>query len=58
MEPARTASPRRAWTGTARSTPATRTESLHLLIGAGGAAIGLLVGLLALRGTAPLAGTG
>lgn len=40
------------------SSLAARTESRHLGIGAAGAAVGLLVGLLALRGTAPLAGAG
>ncbi|GAA1330515.1 hypothetical protein GCM10009592_20900 [Brachybacterium rhamnosum] len=37
---------------------ATREESLHLVLGGGGAVVGLAVGLVFLRGTAPLAGTG
>lgn len=42
----------------ARSSPASRTESHHLLLGSAEAVLGVLVGLLALRGTAPLAGAG
>ncbi len=41
-----------------RATGATRAESAHVAIGLGGALVGLVVGLLALRGTAPLSGTG
>ncbi|GAA1489582.1 hypothetical protein [Brachybacterium sacelli] len=41
-----------------RSTPASRRESVHLALGAGGGLVGLVVGLCALRGTAPLAGSG
>ncbi|UVY83094.1 hypothetical protein NLU66_12785 [Brachybacterium sp. NBEC-018] len=37
---------------------ATREESLHLVLGGGGAVVGLAVGLVFLRSTAPLAGTG
>ncbi|ASK67242.1 hypothetical protein CFK39_15175 [Brachybacterium avium] len=41
-----------------RSSRASRAESRHVLLGVAGALVGLLVGLLALRGTSPLAGTG
>ena len=40
------------------SSLASRTESRHLLLGGAGAVLGALVGLLALLGTAPLAGAG
>jgi hypothetical membrane protein len=41
-----------------RATGATRAESAHVAIGVAGALAGLAVGLLALRGTAPLSGSG
>lgn len=41
-----------------RATGATRAESAHVAIGVAGALAGLVVGLLALRGTAPLSGSG
>jgi hypothetical protein len=41
-----------------RSSRASRAESRHVGVGVAGALVGLLVGLLALRGTAPLAGEG
>ncbi len=44
--------------GPRRSSQATRTESITLALGLGGAAVGLVVGLISLRGTAPLAGEG
>ena len=37
---------------------ATREESLHLALAAAAAVVGLVVGLVALRGTTPLAGAG
>lgn len=46
------------WSSGSWSSLASRTESRHLLLGGAGAVLGVLVGLLALRGTAPLAGTG
>lgn len=39
-----------------RSSQATRTESITLALGLGGAAVGLVVGLVSLRGTVPLSG--
>ncbi|WP_193106428.1 hypothetical protein [Brachybacterium sp. FME24] len=39
-------------------TPSTRSESITLALGIAGATAGLLVGLIALRGTAPLSGEG
>lgn len=44
--------------GGGRSSLASRTESRHVALGVAGALVGLVVGLIALRGTAPLAGTG
>ncbi|MDN5820649.1 MAG: hypothetical protein L0H39_04085 [Brachybacterium sp.] len=44
--------------GGRRSSRASRAESRHVILGLAGALVGLLVGLIALRGTAPLAGTG
>ncbi|HEX7352759.1 hypothetical protein [Brachybacterium sp.] len=41
-----------------RTSRASRVESRHVGMGVGGALAGLAVGLLALRGTAPLAGAG
>ena len=41
-----------------RPSRATRTESVHVGVGVAGAVAGLAVGLIALRGTAPLAGEG
>jgi hypothetical membrane protein len=41
-----------------RASGATRAESAHVAIGLAGALVGLAVGLIALRGTAPLSGTG
>ncbi|MCW1803732.1 hypothetical protein [Brachybacterium squillarum] len=37
---------------------ATREESLHLVLAAAGAVVGLVAGLVVLRGTSPLAGSG
>ncbi|ATG56568.1 hypothetical protein CFK41_09725 [Brachybacterium ginsengisoli] len=48
--------PRSHWSR--RVSHASRTESRHVGVGVGGALVGLVVGLLALDGTAPLAGTG
>ena len=41
-----------------RGTGATRAENGHVAIGVAGAVVGLVVGLIALRGTAALSGTG
>lgn len=41
-----------------RPSRAARTESRHVGVGVAGVLVGLVVGLIALRGTAPLAGTG
>ena len=41
-----------------RATGATRAESAHVAIGLAGALAGIVVGAIALRGTAPLSGTG
>lgn len=41
-----------------RATGATRAENAHVAIGIAGAVVGLVVGLIALRGTAALSGTG
>ena len=43
---------------TADSSHASRTESVHVLLGAAGGGIGLGIGAVFLRGTAPLAGSG
>ncbi|MGP9746282.1 hypothetical protein [Brachybacterium sp. AOP29-B2-41] len=44
--------------GKFRSSRASRVESRHIAVGVAGALVGLVVGLLALRGTVPLAGSG